>query len=52
MDNFFNFDNMAYNTVDVNARSDFTNTNIYLANERVSLDTRCLALTDGGCVHG
>jgi hypothetical protein len=47
MNNFFNFNNIAYNAVDVSARLDNTNTNIHLPNEHATLDTLGLGATDG-----
>ena len=52
MNNSFNFDNLAYTTVDVSAQSNLTARNIYLPNEQVILDTRDLGVTDGECVYG
>ena len=45
--NNFNFNNIAYNAVDVSARLDNTVTSIYPPNGHVSLDTLGLGATDG-----
>ena len=47
MNNFFNFNNIAYNAVDVSARLDNEFTNTYLPNEHATLDTLGLGATDG-----
>ena len=53
MNNFFNFDNIPYHTVDVGAQSGHMTTGMYPFNDQVvpSRDTPGLAITDGKCAY-